>query len=264
MFFLISKLAWFLVAPSHVLVLGIVVGLVLAGRGSRPGGLHLAIAASGLLLGIGVLPLGNLLLRPLEDRFPQPADTGLPTGAVVLGGSTDEVISAARGQPTIVAAATRITAAAALAQRYPAMRLVFSGGSGALVFKPTTEAAVTRQIWRDLGVAPARITLEDRSRNTYENALFTRRLLVPGPDERWLLITSAFHMPRAMGLFRAVGFPVIAYPVDYQTTGTAQDWLPSADILRNLQRFDLALREWTGLFVYRLTGRTGELLPTPD
>ena len=156
MFFTASKLFWFVAAPTNVLILALLIAPVLGWMGLRRSGLSLAAVATLSLAVAGLSPAGTLLLRPLEDRFPQaPSDLAAPTGIVVLGGSTDEVVSDARDQVTISAAATRVTEAVALSRRYPAARLVFSGGSGALLLHPRTEAELTRSLWVALGVAPS-------------------------------------------------------------------------------------------------------------
>jgi uncharacterized SAM-binding protein YcdF (DUF218 family) len=108
-----------------------------------------------------------------------------------------------------------------------------------------------------------RITAEEQSRNTIENAVFSRLIANPKPSERWLLITSAYHMPRAMAAFRAAGFPVEAYPVDWRTRGPADLVRPFGAISDGLGRTDTAVHEWLGLLAYRLTGRSAELLPGP-
>ena len=263
MFFVLSKVIWFVVAPANLLLLAILAGAAAGWAGwRRAGRAGRAVGIAGLAL-LGLSPIGALLLRPLENRFPQPpADMPAPDGIVVLGGSTNESISAARDQPTISAAATRITAAVELARRYPDARLVFSGGSGRLLLHPRTEAEDTRALWIGLGVAPSRITIEDRSRNTDENARFTAALIAPAPGSRWLLVTSAFHMPRSVGLFRAAGFPVVPFPVDYRTTDTWEDFLPRG-VIGGLNQFEIAAREWVGLAAYRATGRIAELYPAP-
>lgn len=267
MFFLLSKLAWMLTAPVTVLLLLALVGmgLVLFGTGGAAlAGARVAFACVLLLLACGALPLGAAVVRPLEDRFPRaPADLPEPAGIIVLGGSTDEVVTAARGRVTIASGAERITEAVTLARRYPGARLVFSGGSGSVTGIERTEAQDTRSLWIAMGVAPERITVEDRSRNTDENARFTRALVHPEPTQTWLLVTSAFHMPRAMGLFRANGFEVVANPVDFRTAGTSRDWRPSPAILDGLDRLTLGLHEWAGLVAYRASGKTATLFPGP-
>lgn len=265
MFFVVSKILWFIAAPVNALLFLLAIAVGLSVTGYRRGAARLAGFATVCLLIIGFLPVGAFLLLPLESRFPQPpADMPPPAGIIVLGGSTDEVISDARDQVTVVDAATRITAGVELARRFPKARLVFSGGSAALLLKRRTEAEDTARLWIGLGVQPDRITVEDRSRNTYENAVFTHDLIKPKPGEAWLLVTSAYHMPRAVGLFRAVGFPVTPYPVDYHTSGTWTDWLIARDASAGFKRVDTALREWVGLAAYRLTGKIDVLFPGPE
>jgi len=105
--------------------------------------------------------------------------------------------------------------------------------------------------------------LEGRSRNTQENARFTLEMVKPKAGERWLLVTSALHMPRSVGCFRNVGFEVDAYPVGWRTSGRADLLLLNGRISDGLIHTDAAVREWVGLLVYWLTGRTSELFPAP-
>ncbi len=108
-----------------------------------------------------------------------------------------------------------------------------------------------------------RMTFESRSRNTWENAVLTRALIAPKPDETFLLVTSAWHMPRAMGIFRCAGFNVIAYPVDYHTYGDSRDFLPDRAGLQEMGMLEIAVHEWIGLFAYHLTGKTNAWFPHP-
>ena len=209
-------------------------------------------------------PLGGLLLRPLEDRFPEAAaDPPAPTGIIVLGGALDEDLTLARHQPSLTEAAERLTRGVVLSREYPQARLVFTGGSSHLRATGADEARGVRDLWLSLGVPAAQMTFEDKSRNTFENATMTRALVDPKPGETWLLVTSAAHMPRAVGIFRRVDWPVVAYPVDYRTFGDARDLKPSAGALDNLSKLELAVHEWVGLAAYRLAGKTKELFPAP-
>jgi uncharacterized SAM-binding protein YcdF (DUF218 family) len=182
---------------------------------------------------------------------------------VVLGGVVNPYISAARRQVALTEAAERVTAAVELARRYPATRIVFSGGNGDLFMRGPSEANFAGRLWENLGVAPNRIILETRSRNTAENAAFTKQLLAPKPDERWLLITSAMHMPRAIGVFRKAGLPVEAYPVDYRTTGPRDMLSISEAMMGGIPMTDAAVHEWLGLLAYWMTGRITHLFPAP-
>jgi uncharacterized SAM-binding protein YcdF (DUF218 family) len=265
MFFEISKILGFFAQPSNLII---VIGLVGAGL-SRTRlvrtGWTLVVASLLLLAVVGFLPVGNALTFALEQRFPPWDDSrGPPDGIVVLGGAISPAVSTARGAPALNEAAERLTVLADLARRFPHARIIFSGGTAALVFREGTEADIAVPLIESFGVARERITAEDRARNTIENALFSRDLAQPKPGERWLLVTSAAHMPRAVGVFRHVGFEVEPYPVDWRTSGVMDLVQPFTSLSDGLARTDTAAREWIGLIVYWLMGHTSELLPGPQ
>ncbi|WP_271572445.1 YdcF family protein [Bradyrhizobium sp. CCBAU 11386] len=227
-------------------------------------GRKLAVTTLVLLALAASSPLGNLLLYPLESRFPAwDASRGAPDGIIVLGGSVDTDLSAAHRTPVVSHAADRLLAAAELARRYPNARIVFTGGTANLVSTETREADYSAPILEGLGIPRERLILERDSRNTWENAIFTKQLVAPKPGERWLLVTSAFHMPRSMGIFRKAGFDVEAYPVDWRMGGRDDLFTFTRVGGDGLARIDVAVREWIGLLTYRVMGRTGELLPGP-
>jgi uncharacterized SAM-binding protein YcdF (DUF218 family) len=182
---------------------------------------------------------------------------------VVLGGAISPEISQARGVVALSGSAERLTVTAELAHRYPNARIIFSGGSGSLDPTAPPEAPFAVKEFEALGVAHERITAEEQSRNTIENAVFSRLLANPKPGERWLLVTSAAHMPRAIAAFRAAGFPVEAYPVNWITRGRRDAAELFTSFAGGLAMTDYAIHEWLGLAVYRLTGRTSELFPAP-
>jgi uncharacterized SAM-binding protein YcdF (DUF218 family) len=221
------------------------------------------LAVSALVVVVfGLSPAGDILMLALTERYPPWRDDGrAPNGIVVLGGAISPEISAARGMVELNAAAERMTEAIVLARRYPAARIVFSGGNNNLIDNSTTEATAARLLWEGAGIAPARIVLDDRSRTTAENAAFALRVAAPKPGERWLLITSAYHMPRAMAAFHGVGFAVEAYPVDWRTGGWNDARVPFHRVSAGLTRTDAAVHEWVGLLMYRLSGRTQALVP---
>ena len=141
--------------------------------------------------------------------------------------------------------------------------MVFSGGSGDLLIQELKEAPLVAPLLRQLGVDPGRVIIEDQSRNTAENAVFSRRLAKPRPGETWLLITSAFHMPRTVGSFRQAGWRVTPYPVDYRTRGKGA--LPFRfNFIGGVASLDSALHEYLGLLFYWITGKTNELYPGPE
>jgi uncharacterized SAM-binding protein YcdF (DUF218 family) len=262
MFFIASKIFWFFASPLHLGLFLSAFGLFRLARAKRSG-LSWLGGGLGLIGAMTFLPLGAALLRPLENLYPvQSLDMPAPDGIIVLGGAMDERIGAARGQVQLNEAGERMTAGVALARAFPKAKLVFSGGSGALFLHGPPEADVARKLWRDLG-APETMLFEDKSRNTWENAVFTRDLVHPAAGERWLLVTSAWHMPRAMGVFRAAGMNPIAFPVDFRTYGTDEDWRPPGDGALAVRNTEAAVREWIGLIAYRLTGKLDALPPAP-
>jgi uncharacterized SAM-binding protein YcdF (DUF218 family) len=264
MFFLLAKTLGFFALPSNLLISLGLIGLVLMATHFARAGRGFAVAALLLLAIAGLSPLGNALILPLEERFP-PWDSarGAPTGIISLGGAFDTVVSSARGEVALNEAAERLTVMAELVRRYPEAHVVFSGGSGRLIYGGATEAELAARLFESFGIPKQRVILEGKSRDTDENARFTKELVLPQPGERWLIVTSAHHMPRAVGSFRGAGFPVEAFPVDYRTRGSADLLRPFATLGDGLRRTDTAVREWAGLAAYRLTGRTTELFPAP-
>jgi uncharacterized SAM-binding protein YcdF (DUF218 family) len=264
MFFLVSKIVGFFALPSNfILFLGIA-GLVLSVTGRvRAGRAIMALAI--VLFGVfGLSPAGNILMETLEDRFPPwEASRGAPYGIIILGGAADPDLIASRGRPDVNEAGERIIVIAELARTFPQARIVYSSGDARLLPGGSSEAEAVLPILLSFGIPRERIALETRSRTTAENAQYSRDLVAPKPGERWLLVTSGYHMPRAMGVFRKAGFGVEAYPVDYRTAGT-RDWLtPFNETASGLRRTDAAVREWIGLFGYWLAGRSDTLFAGP-
>jgi uncharacterized SAM-binding protein YcdF (DUF218 family) len=264
MFFVLSKILGFFASPSNLVVSLGLFGLLLRPTRFARGGWWLAAGSLVVLATLGFSPIGNALMIPLEQRFPPwDAARGAPDGIIVLGGAISPDVSAARNDPALNEAAERMTAIPELARRYPDARILFSGGSGALIFDEGNEAEFALRLFESLGIPRARILLEDRSRNTVENAIFSKAIAQPKAGERWLLVTSAYHLPRAIGIFRKADFAVEPYPVDWRTRGVADALRPFPTMGEGLRRTDIAVREWVGLAAYWLTGQSSELFPAP-
>jgi len=265
LFFALSKTLGVMLLPTNFLIgLGLAGLILLLTRFARLGR-KLLVASIVLLAICGFSPLGNLLLYPLEARFPPWDETrGAPDGIIVLGGSIEPDLSAARGTAVFTGSVDRIIAAAALAHRYPQARIVFSGGSANLVSDDTAKEADTAQaVFERLGIAKGRLLMERQSRNTLENAEFSKAMVAPKPGERWLLVTSAYHMSRSVGAFRKVGFAVEPYPVDWRTGGPGDLMKFSIYAIDGLGRVETAMREWIGLSAYWITGKTTVFFPGP-
>jgi uncharacterized SAM-binding protein YcdF (DUF218 family) len=266
MLFEVSKILWWFVQPSKLWLVFVTMSVLLLYTGRRNLGrglLSVAVVAAFLTV---FLPVHTWLAGPLEQRFPRL--TELPTkvdGIVVLGGAVDELVTAAFGQPALNHAAERMTEAVFLARRYPTAKLVFSGGSSLVTQNDLSlnlkEADVAERLFSSLGVDSRRVILESTSRNTWENAVNTKTIVQPKESETWLLVTSAQHMPRSIGIFRKVGWNILAYPTDYRVIPGKRQ--PNLGFPEKLHIIDSAVKEWTGLLSYYLLGRTSVLFPHP-
>jgi uncharacterized SAM-binding protein YcdF (DUF218 family) len=263
MFFILSKSVAFLLLPSNFLITLGLAGVLLRATRWRHAGVRMAGTSLVLLAIFDLLPIGDLLIRPLENRFPQwDVHRGAPHGIIVLGGNISSGLSRDYGEPVVVSDGARIVAMLKLTQAYPEARIVYSGGDASLFGNRTPEASYVSSLFDSFGVSRERVTLESRSRNTAENAALTKELIKPKPGERWLLVTSAQHMPRAVGCFREVGFPVEAYPVGWRVEKQGS-LLDLHTFSERLSRLDSAAYEWIGLLAYWTTGKTSEFLPAP-
>ncbi len=263
----VSKLFWLVAEPASLLLSLWVAGcLILWTRWWRAGRV-VVCATAAMTVAVAMFPIGQLALRPIEDRFPPLVS--LPArvdGILVLGGVIDYYVIGKRGVPSslLAAGSPRLDAFIELARRYPAAKHVFTGGSIELIDGKDTEADVVRRIFARIGLDTTRIIFEDQSRNTYENAKFALDLVKPEPEETWLLITSARHMPRAYGTFHKAGWPhLLAYPIDFATDPN-QPFDSAFRLGHNLNFLSEAIREYVGLAYYYNLGRIDRLFPVPD
>lgn len=266
MFFYASKIIWFFLTPSNLIFATLLLGAVLSLRWRRLGGMLVLIGVLGLGV-FGLSPAANLIIQPLEERFPQPSAEEIASvdAIIILGGFTSNPISTDRGTPALTEAADRIFAAAELARRVPDVPIILTGGSPALFRETAREADIGAKLMVDIGIDPARIVREDKARNTAENASETRKLIDPQPGQRFLLVTSAYHMPRSFGAFRADGWTgIVPYPTDYRTRGPSDLAKPFAAVSEGLRRTDISVREWIGLAAYWITGRSAQPFPGPE
>ena len=247
------------------MLIAIAIGLLKRHRGAIDQGRKWLIGGIVALTFFGLSPASDLLIAPLETRFPRASlGHGGVTGIIVLGGVEDGRSTSRRELMALSEAGERLTEAVALARQYPSARVVFSGGSEEVLRTKEPEAQTAGRLFSALGIDPGRVTLEDKSRNTAENALLSKALLSPKPGEHWVLVTSAWHMPRAIGCFRAIGFEVEPWPVDFRTPEHFDPFRFHSSIGEGLRRLDFATKEYLGLIIYRVTGKTSALLPGPN
>lgn len=263
MFFYLSKIFWFVMNPANIMAIIFLIGMVLLWVGRDKAGKRVLTFFTVLALVFSTVPIGKWFSLTLEERFPQVKT--LPEkvdGIIVLGGAVNPVMSQKRGQLTVFSNFERVFAFDELSERYPDAKLVYTGGSGSLTEQEFKEADFAREALQKLGMDINRVIFENQSRNTYENAVLSKALVSPLPDETWVLITSAHHMPRAVGVFRKADWHVLPYPVDYSYP---PDYELSLMFSYNygLKSLGWALHEAIGLVAYWATDKSSEIFPGP-
>jgi len=256
-----SKIFQSLTRPGDLLLYILLVGVFLSwfSRARRLGISLTSIAAIGFAI-ICFPPMGSWISSPLELRFPRP--TSLPQrvdGIIVFGGAIEPYATLTRNLPALGVDAERMTEFVRLAKIYPSARLVFSGGSG----QPDadwryTEAKAARLFFEQQGLDVRRVTFEDKSRNTFENVQNSKALINPSRRQIWLLVQSAVDVPRSVGIFSKAGWPVTPIPVAYKSDNDFDIHLSD-----DLSMADRVAHEYVGLIVYRITGKTDALFPSP-
>ncbi len=263
MFFYLSKIFWLLAQPVSIVLVFIIIAFLLLAFGRRRLGLGALLSAGLVLVLSAYTSLGYMVIQPLEDRFSTPATLPDEVSAiVVLGGATHGRPSTARHRAELNDAGDRLTEALFLARRFPDASVILSGGGGLFDDETEAEAETMRRFFVAQGISADRLVSEGASRNTDENSAFSADLLADRPGAV-LLVTSAFHMPRSVGLFAMQGVEVVPWPSDYRSSGHEGLGIDLANPVNNINVLTVATKEWIGLVAYRLTGRTADLFPAP-
>lgn len=253
--FAFSKLLWALLRPDSWIILGLVLSCIAVWmRGSWLSRVLLTFTTL-MAIVIAIFPVGDLLRAPLEQKFAQQTTFKSVNGIVILGGSASVALSSKWEQVQLNESAERLTTGLMLARQFPEAKILFTGGNSRLWKEAnfSSEAGIAEIFFEEQGLDPRRVSFERRARNTYENAVFSFELANPRPDETWLLVTSAFHMPRAMATFKKAGWgEIVAYPVDYRSRPFWQgiDW----DFSGHIEALNVAVKEYVGLIAYRYLG----------
>lgn len=260
MFFIASKIFWFVARPLNALFLLAVLAGILAriGRRRLAGWLFALCALAFAVTGFTQLP--DALIYGLEARVTEREMPPDPAGIIVLGGGLASESAAVSGDYHMGEAADRLIRGLELKRRYPSARLIYSGGLSALLQQGVPETSAARRLVEALYGDTRGIEFESASRNTFENAVFTAKLAGEDRARPWLLVTSAFHMPRALGCFRQAGMTVIPVPADYRADPFRFPYL-TGNMAGQFLKMNIVVKEWIGLVAYRLTGRIGQLLP---
>ncbi|WP_147126430.1 YdcF family protein [Shimia ponticola] len=259
LFFYLSKIGWTLIKPDSWIVLGLIVGIWALAKSRTRLLRRIILFTATFSVVLTILPIGAWLLAPVEDAFPPRPAPDRVDGIIILGGFEDHQAQALFGQPATNAGAERLLAGLALARAHPDAPVVLSGGKGDARLRSGDRPNIGLTHALALGFDADRFVIEGASRNTYENAQNILAILDIPEEQNWVLVTSAHHMPRSVGIFCALGVSVVPYPVDYRS-GARGRW-PTWNFAGNLAALTLAARTWTGLVIYRVTGRSSELVP---
>ena len=248
MFFVLSKIIWALISPLTLITLICAAGLILRKR-------RIVTAGVCLFLFFGVLPIGPNLIVYLESRYavPEPMPKSL-AGIIVLGGAVDAERSGQTGQLSTSDYGERLTEMMRLSRIYPKTDIIYSGGEGSLLQTSPKESTEVQKYLKNMGIPDKRFMFEDRSRNTYENMLFSTELAHPQAGDKWLLITSAFHLPRSVAVFEKGGWDVVPYPAGYLENGQ-YFLIRDLDVLGNFYKLQVAMKEIVGIIAYSFTGK---------
>lgn len=261
MFFLLSKLFWVLIQPLNAFCILGGMGFLVRFRWDLAGQRMMNAALIGILV-TGLLPVGPLLLTYLETRYP--ASIEMPEkidGIVLLGGAFEAHTAKATGQISANDNIERAFCFVDLAKKHPEAKLVFSGGAGDLVHPDAMEADVAKRFFALAGLGDRTIVYEEKSRNTYENVLYSMEALDPKNTQNWVVTTSAYHMPRTMGIFKKFGWRITPYQCDMRTDGTYDVFRTLPNITGNFQSLNIAMKEIVGAAVYYVTDKSAFILP---
>ena len=252
LFNLVSKLVWFLVDPANWIFFLLVLAFLAARTGDIRRAKRWLATTLVYFLALTVLPVGDIAMRSLETRFPVNPKLEDIYGIIVLGGGEDIHATELFDQVNLGPAGERVTMGAVLARANPGTKLLYTGGTGALsdIGNPRSGAAVAGRLYEELGLEDTEIILEHAARNTSENARLSADLV--DETQRWVLVTSAFHMARSVSTFERAGWTdLVPYPVDFQVTTLEY----GGGYHGQINALRIAVREYIGLLAYRLAGR---------
>ena len=263
MFPVLTRIFWLLAQPLSVIMACLLLAFLFGFRAKR-GWSRFFLVVGGLMLFVTTFTtFGYAIITPLENRFVRAPEPAHIDGVVVLGGGMDGEVNSVRGGWELNRSGDRYVEALRLALAHPEAKVLIAAGPAALALDQEREALAAQRMFTSFGVAADRIILDDNSRNTEENAQFAKQLAGATDGQAWLLVTSAFHMPRSVGLFRMAEFPVMPWPADYLASG-AEGWRIKPDQpAENVAVATIALREWIGLAGYKITGKIADWFPGP-
>ena len=259
MTFLLSKILWILFAPFNLILLLIILASIFSFLNFILFSRIFYLTAILFFLISGVIPSGAFLMYQLErDYYNQVSLPGTIDGILILSGATKPYLTKVHNQISINSNGERLIESAVLIKKYPKAKVIFSGGSGTILDYEFTHSEAAKIFYQNLEIDSNRINFENKSRNTYENILFSKNIANPKVDENWVLVTSAFHLKRAINISEKISWNLIPYPTDFKQPKKF-NWKFEYNLLDNLVRFRQGSHEWLGIIVYYLMGKTSKI-----
>ena len=260
MMFYLSKIFWLIINPFNIILFLTFCGIV--AHHLFPESITYKVIYFLLLMFFiisAVMPTGNFMVFQLEKNFHlQPIIPNQVDGILILAGATNPILSKEYNKINLNGSVERLTEAILLIRKYPRAKIIFSGGSGSIKNQKFTHAKVAKDFFEQFQIDTRKIIFESKSRNTYENILYSKEIANPTYNENWLLITSASHMTRSMNIAKKLDWKFIPYSVDFSMQKKFS-WKPSINFLGNIGSFQGASHEWTGLIAYYFLGRTSQI-----
>ena len=260
MAFYFSKYFWLIFNPFNLFIFIIFFALIINffSKGFLNKILFFLIFVSFIIT--GVMPTGKYLIYTLEKEFhdkiilPDKID-----GILILSGASNPELTEEFNQINLSGSVERLTESIQLINQYPLAKIIFSGGSGTLKKFSLTQGEVVKMLFNNFDIDTSKIIFELNARNTYENILLSKKIANPMPSENWLLVTSAFHMSRAMNVAETLEWTFIPFAVDFKVSKNFF-WLPSLNFFENMNTFQFSSHEWIGLLAYYLMGRSNKII----
>mgnify|MGYP001416729970 FL=1 len=260
MSFYLSKILWLIVNPFNIFIFITLFTMFLYFINFRRLSLIIYLINFIFIALISFLPIGSYLTYIIEKefhtntKFPEQVD-----GILILGGATNPLLFKEFDQISLNGSAERLVESVMIIRKFEKAKVIFSGGSGIVNRSDLGHSQVAKLFYKKIGVDINKIFFEDKSRNTYENIIYSKKIAKPKKNENWLLITSAFHMKRALLIAEKNNWKLIPYAVDFKNVKEFKV-IPNLNLLSNLNSFQSGLHEWLGLVSYYLMGRTDKFL----
>ena len=259
MSFYLSKILWLVLNPFNIFILFTIVTIFLYLISFKRTSIAIFFINSLYLFIISVLPIGNYLIYKIEkDYHSQSSIPDRLDGILILGGVTNPSMYKEFNEISVNGSAERLIESVSLIKRFNKSKVIFSGGSGIINRPDLGHSQVAKSFYKKVGLDESRIIFEDNSRNTYENILFSKKIAQPKKNENWLLITSAYHMKRALLIGSKNNWEFIPYAVDFKNKRKFK-FVPSLNLLSNINSLQYGSHEWLGLISYYLMNRTDKI-----